>query len=353
MIDGKRTTRKLGNLNELNQLQADMKAANMLCSLKLRGERQAPAVTIVVGQYRQDKLSKLRHSSQSAANSWLKNYVEPVWGEKLITELQPRNVELWLESLTLAPKTRGHVRELLHRLVDYAMWSGLIPVGPNPISLVTVRGCSKRTREPRNLTVEEFHSLSKHLREPFKTMVLLQLCLALRVSELLALRWKNVDWIGAKLNVENGIVNQHLDEVKTYGSRKRLVLDSQLLSVLAAWKQTTQFSNAEDWIFASPIKIGRLPYSYTGYNRILKTAAQDAGIGRLGTHGLRHTYRSWLDASGAKLTVQQKLMRHADIQTTINLYGDVVTDEMKTAAAKVAGMALKTDSSVIPESLSN
>ncbi len=129
-------------------------------------------------------------------------------GNHNIADLRPKPAELWLESLPLAPKTRGHLRELLHRLVDYAMWCGAIPVGTNPMSLVTVRGSSKRMKQPRSLTVEEFHTLSKHLKEPFKTMALLQLCLGLRVSELLALRWKDVDWIGSKLNVEHGIVNQ-------------------------------------------------------------------------------------------------------------------------------------------------
>jgi integrase len=88
----------------------------------------------------------------------------------------------------------------------------------NPVSLVTVRGSSKRRKHPRSLTVEEFHALSKHLPEPFKMMARLQLCLGLRVPELLALRWQDVDWIGSRLNVEHGIVNQHLDAVKTEGS---------------------------------------------------------------------------------------------------------------------------------------
>src|ERR1019366_3248446 len=120
---------------------------------------------------------------------------------------------------------------------------------------------------------EEFHTLSKHLEEPFHTMTLLQLCFGLRVSELLALRWKDVDWIGSKLNIEHGIVNQHLDFVKTEGSRKERTLDPELLAVLAAWKQQTEFGDVEDWIFASPAKLGRLPYSYTGYWRALKKSA--------------------------------------------------------------------------------
>ena len=178
VIDGKRTTRKLGALKELNQEQADRKAAEMLRSLKLTAERTAPTVLWVVEEYRIEKMPKLRHSTQRVAELWLKKHIIPRWGSQLITELQPRPVELWLESLPLAPKTRGHLRELLHRLVDYAMWCGSIPVGTNPVSLVTVRGSSKRRKQPRSLTVEEFHTLSKHLGEPFKTMVLLQLCLA-------------------------------------------------------------------------------------------------------------------------------------------------------------------------------
>lgn len=41
------------------------------------------------------------------------------------------------------------------------------------------------------------------------------------------------------------------------------------------------------------------------------------------------------------VAVQQKLMRHADVRTTMNVYGDVVTDEMSQAASKIAGLALK------------
>jgi hypothetical protein len=50
--------------------------------------------------------------------------------------------------------------------------------------------------------------------------------------------------------------------------------------------------------------------------------------------------RSWLDAVGTPVEVQQKLMRHADIRTTMNVYGDVVTDEMAVANSKVSRLAL-------------
>lgn len=171
-------------------------------------------------------------------------------------------------------------------------------------------------------------------------MALVSVCLGLRVSELLALKWRDVDWLGAKLNIERGIVKQIVDDVKTDSSRKFLAIDKGLLEVLRVWKQTTQFSAEEDWIFASPLKLGHLPYSYTGFWRELERATKEAGIGHLGTHAFRHTYRRWLDAVGTPIAVQQKLMRHSDIRTTMNVYGDVVTDEMGQAHSKVVGLAL-------------
>src|ERR1700687_788235 len=119
-----------------------------------------------------------------------------------------------------------------------------------------------------------------------------------------------------------------------------ITVTQTMLDTLKTWKQTTQFSAQEDWIFASPAQLGRLPWSADSVNGAYKKAASAAKVKHVSTHSMRHTYRSWLDAVGTPIAVQQKLMRHADIRTTMNTYGDVVTDEMSRAASKVAGLAL-------------
>jgi integrase len=249
-------------------------------------------------------------------------------------------VELWLESLLLAPKSRVHIRGTLSILWDFAMWRGDVPTQRNPMELVTIKGATKRTKKPRSLSVEQFQSFVRHLDEPFRTMALLCVCFSLRISEALALKWSDVDWLDGKLRVERGIVAQITDDVKTSESRRSLHIDGAMLETLKLWKQTTMFSGPDDWMFASPVQLGRLPWSYDQVWRMYQKAGAKGGIGRLGTHSLRHTYRSWLDAVGTPIAVQQQLMRHADIRTTMNIYGDIVTDEMTVASGKVTRLAL-------------
>jgi integrase len=93
---------------------------------------------------------------------------------------------------------------------------------------------------------------------------------------------------------------------------------------------------------ASPVKLGRLPYSYTGVWRELDRASEAAGLGHLGTHTFRHSYRMWIDAIGTPIGVQQKLMRHSDIRTTMNIYGDAATEDMREVHGKIVKLALQT-----------
>src|ERR1700727_491479 len=110
-------------------------------------------------------------------------------------------------------------------------------------------------------------------------MALLSVGLGLRISEALALRWSDVDWLGSRLSIRRGIVAQIVDDVKTEGSAKTFGVADELLTLLKAWKQFSKFNEAGDWVFASPVNTGRQPYSYTGTRRILGNASEDAGLG--------------------------------------------------------------------------
>jgi len=58
-------------------------------------------------------------------------------------------------------------------------------------------------------------------------------------------------------------------------------------------------------------------------------------------HTFRHTYRSMLDATGAPIGVQQKLMRHAQVATTMDVYGNALMESKRQANSKVVQMVLR------------
>jgi integrase len=332
-VDGRRRSKLIGTLQALPTKAAAEQA------LAVSKSELEPNVSTLVAQYRVEKMPE-RYSTRRSYEVWVRNYIVPRWGNCTLKEVQARPVELWLRSLKLAPRSQTGIRMMLSILWDYAMWRGDVPVQRNPMELVTIKNGSKRGHKARSLTVEEFQKLLAKLREPFRTIALVSVCFGLRISEALALKWGDVDWLNFRLHVRRGIVRQRVDDTKTEYSERPLAIAAEMLEVLKLWRQTTQFSGDEDWMFASPVQLGRLPWAADSVNDAYLKAAQSAGIGRVSTHSMRHTYRSWLDAVGTGLAVQQKLMRHADIRTTMNVYGDVVTDEMAQAHSKVVGLAL-------------
>lgn len=178
-----------------------------------------------------------------------------------------------------------------------------------------------------------------HLRDPFRTMAIVCVCFGLRISGCLALKWSDMDWLNARLRVQRSIARQRVGDTKTEYSERAMPIDAEMLEVLKSWKQSTQFRADDDWIFAATAHVGRLPWSADSLNDAYRKAGKASGVHKVSTHTMRHTYQSWLDAVGAPIAVQQKLMRHADIRTTMNVYGDVVTDEMSKTQSSVVGFA--------------
>lgn len=340
-VDGKRKSQTIGTKQDFPTKTAAWKAVKPLTEETIPVSTAVPTMKVMIGCYRAEKMP-LRASTRRGYDTWLENYILPRWGDSPITDTQARPVELWLQSLDLAPKSKLHIRGLLSVLWDYAMWRGDLPTQRNPMELVSVADASKRMHKPRSLTVEEFQVLLGTLgNDPcWRTILLLTVSFGLRISELLGLKWSDVDWLNKTVRIERGVVKQIVDDVKTNCSARTMMCADELLEVLKQWRQTTEFPAQDDWMFASPVQLGRLPYGYTHVWRTLSTAAERAGIGHISSHVFRHTHRSWLDSVGTPVGVQQKLMRHADIRTTMNIYGDAMTADMRQAHQKIVHLAM-------------
>jgi integrase len=290
-------------------------------------------VSTLWGRYIEQELSvrpSTRRSYMSSFNRW----INPRWGDYLLDDVKTVAVEAWLRSLPLAPKSKTHIRSLMHLLYQNARRWELFD--GNPIELV--RQSSRRVRIPRVLTAEEIRLLLAELSEPYHTMVLVAVCLGLRVSEIIGLQWGDFDWNKMTVLVQRSVVQCEVGETKTEGSFRPLPVDPGLAARLQDLHRRSSYPNAADWVFANDD--GRPRWQETILQRQLKPAAVRAGIGKIGWHTFRHTYSTMLRSAGTDIKVQQELLRHANIQTTMNIYTQAVSDQKRAANSKVVEMVL-------------
>ena len=105
-------------------------------------------------------------------------------------------------------------------------------------------------------------------------------------------------------------------------------------------KETAPHAQDTDWLFPSPYVTGRPRWPWTIQRTHLLPAGIRAGLGRIGWHTFRHSYSTLLGSLRVDLKVQQELLRHADIRTTMNIYTQAMPDAMRRANSRVVELVL-------------
>ncbi|HXY09064.1 MAG TPA: site-specific integrase [Terriglobales bacterium] len=281
-----------------------------------------------------------RYSTKKSYASILKRHILPQWGNAPLAEVKkPFKVERWLKDLKHSPKTKSNIKGLLHRIFEYAMKWEILETQRNPMQLVEIKGVTKRIRKKIVLTVEQYHALLAELPYHIQVMGMIAMCLGLRVSEIRALQWQDFDLKRRILTLARSIVGKYVwNGGKTGASEDEVALDSKLVSVLEDWQKRC-VPTPEGWLFANadtrrPVHGDVIQKDY------LRPAGEKVGLLGVGWHTFRHTYRTLIDDVGTPLGVQQRLMRHADIKTTMNTYGSAFERSKRRANSRVAALVL-------------
>jgi integrase len=275
---------------------------------------------------------RCRPNTQRNYRSLFENHIRPRWGGEVAQTVKTMALEEWLESHPGSRQVKSHVRNLMHTLFQAALrWE---IADRNPVDLV--RQSRRRLKTPRVLTPAEFKVLLAQLSGPCKTMVLTAACLGLRVSELLGLQWGDIDFQNLTVKIQRSVVEGKVNLTKTEASEGVLPLDAGLAQSLLAHRAASDYVMDTDFVFAG--ETGKPRWKDCLLADYIKPAAASAGIGVVGWHTFRHTYSTLLHAFGTTPAVQKELLRHANIQTTLNLYTQAISDEKRGAASKIVGL---------------
>src|SRR5216683_2324269 len=228
-----------------------------------------------------------RSAAQKAAyKCYLDNWILPRWRNYLLAEVKSVAVEEWLGNLPMAAGTKAKLRNIMSAIFSHAIrheWAE-----KNPISLV--RQSAKREVIPSVLDLAEISALVTELQHPYRQMVLLAAATGLRASELLGLKWRDINFDSLEISLNRGVVHQVIGDLKTEASRKPLPLDPDLARSLLAWRRMSPFDREHDWVFASPALRGKQPYWPENLlRRHIRPAAKRCGINTpIGWHTFRH-----------------------------------------------------------------
>jgi integrase len=287
----------------------------------------------LVAHYTSNELPNKTPYTAEVYAGYLKTWITPKWGMLLLSDIHTVAVEAWLGTLPLAPGTRAKLRNLMHAIFNHAIrWEFF---NMNPMTLV--RQSAKRTRIPEVLTVEEIGKLLTELPVRWSTAVFLAVTTGLRVSELLALKWCDFDFLQGEIKLTRGIVRQNIGTMKTEASRKPVPLDVALADTLTRWRCVCPYNQDTDYLFGSPDMGGTQPYwPNAAMEDHIRPAAVRAGISkRVGWHTLRHTFGTLVKSQGADVATTQSLMRHANASITMDRYVQAVTPAKQEAHSRI------------------
>lgn len=263
-IAGRREARRLldAHLSPINQGQYRPEAT-MLFS-KFVAECFEPGV-----------LPTLKFATQAVYSALLRKHLTPRFGDQRLCDITRIEVQHYvLEKLKqgFAWETANHLRNLMSKVLGTAVsWDYLVD------NIVRgVRMPERFLKRPHQfLSVDEVRRLIAACTEPTRTIVLLATMTGLRIGEILALRWKRIDFISETLVVAETCYLGRFGTPKTRASRREVPLSPAVVEALKAHFSISADGNAEGLVFST--RNGRPLASNNLRNRGLRSDASALG----------------------------------------------------------------------------
>lgn len=201
------------------------------------------------------------------------------------------------------------------------------------IRLPKAANVSKKTKEVIAYTSEEqdklFAEIDHNLDSTGYIAVRFMIETGLRVGELLALKWSDIDIPRSRLHVHATLINYTKTSAATYQDSPKSDSSNRIIPITAKAKELLDILKSRsktEWVFEQD----RERYSYKQLMYQTKKLCRVTGVAYYGEHTFRHTFATNCYYKGIDVKVLSKLLGHSSVQVTyntyINLYGDGFDD---------------------------
>ena len=288
------------------------------------------------------KRNEVRQRTWEVYESRVRVHLIPAFAGKKLSSIKRDQIQdLYAARISggTSARTVRHIHTQLQAIFGSAERDGLL-----------IRNVAKLVKPPRaaprkikTLSPSESRALIKgSVGHSDEALFVLAITTGLRIGELLALRWEDLEIDKRSLRVMQSITwhrgGWSMDEPKTSGSRRQVTLSDRasraLLSHQARQAESRLIAgslwNEYNLIFASGVGTPRSTQNVT--ERSFRPLLKRLGLPNIRFHDLRHTAASLLLAEGIHPKIVSEMLGHASVQITLDTYSHV-TPTMQRAAA--------------------
>ena len=276
-----------------------------------------------------------KYSTQKHRHYTVNRHLLPRFGHRELSAITRQEIQAYVAHLTqsgYAPKTVDHIHDVLSAILRTAVKWGHLKENPaRGVDLPALRCVLPKWA----LTTEQAAKLMSELPPLPRTMVGLAILSGLRRGELFALRWKDIDEQKQLLTVREAVYDMTFSTPKTEAGLRQVPLSALARQLLAEWKPQAASTAPEALVFGTREGTPILPNNMV--RRSIAPACKRLGLPKATWLTFRRTYSSWSHAMGVPGKVTAQLMGHANVDTTINVYTQVLDGSVREAVERVGG----------------
>lgn len=347
--NGRQVKRKIGPLRVpgsregLTRRQAEAELRRMIDQVQVK-PRAGQTLTIAEVSTRYIAHAERRGrkaSTRANVESETRVHLEPFFRDRGLDAISSADVlDLisTLEDKGLAPKTIRNAIATLAALFNFAKAPQRRWASENPCEGIELPAVPQRT-EVRFLALEEVDAAIAHVPKGMykaidKALILTAAMTGLRKGELVALRWRDVDWPAARIRVRQNYVRGEFGTPKSKRSTRSVPMADEVGGELERLFKGSRFQGDGDLVFAHPTTGDPLPKA--NVTRRFRKALKAAGLDDSHRfHDLRHTFGTRMAAAGVPLRTLQEWMGHRDLTTT-QIYADYAPSSQEAAMIAAA-----------------
>ncbi len=294
--------------------------------------------------YRRDETPAKCGTIRKNRAEWNKYYEHSVLADMKVTDIRPIDLIRFFRRLTKdrtdTRKCVTNLRSLLSGIFSYAVEEEIIT--HNPILDVNFKQFTYKPVENQSDNVfkkDEVGKLLAHLRninEPYALAIRLAFCLFIRIGELKALTWDNIDTENRTIYLNSQMIQEptlnddltfshketkvenYIKGCTSHGFRKEYLTDNAL-AVLEKAKELNPDGELVFMPYGSPMNTER-------FNIYLKRYCNEVGIPPRTSHKIRF-YSASVAYNGSNLVTISKMMGHSQTATTMHYLRDVIQDD--------------------------